>query len=314
MAKVPEVARLVVHTADAPAAIGPYSQGIRVGNQLWVSGCIGLDPKTMDFTSATVEGQCTRTLDSLKAVVEAGGSSLANVVKTTILLRDMNDFAKVNAIYAKYFPLNPPARATYAVAGLPKNALIEIECVAIVPVPTAAAAAPASTAGASSTSSSSSSSSSSSNSSSSSSSNSSSSSSSSNNSGGYPTDNPGKQRHWEVVFDEIDKSEDGVNYLSHFPGFGPAELCAGLRDLCSQCLQTDPLRRPNFDTIVQQLQQLQLTLEQHQQASQQEQLQLQLHLQSQPLPQPLQPQPVQPPQPPPTQAVRNREESSEAPH
>eukprot|EP01113_Clastostelium_recurvatum_P006697 TRINITY_DN1305_c0_g1_i1.p1 TRINITY_DN1305_c0_g1~~TRINITY_DN1305_c0_g1_i1.p1 ORF type:complete len:135 (-),score=44.56 TRINITY_DN1305_c0_g1_i1:45-449(-) len=127
------MSRVVVSTKNAPSAIGPYSQAIRANGQLFVSGCIGLDKDTMDFNSPTIEGQTEQVLKNMQAVLEAGGSSLDQVVKTTILLRDMADFPKVNEIYGRFFPEDPPARATYAVAGLPKNALIEIECIALAP-------------------------------------------------------------------------------------------------------------------------------------------------------------------------------------
>jgi len=125
--------RTVIATEGAPKAIGPYSQGIKAtGSLVFVSGQLGLDPQTGDFASPTVEGQAQRALENIGAILKAGGSSYENVVKTTILLKDMGDFAKVNAIYEKFFPKDPPARATYAVAGLPKNGLIEIEAIAIV--------------------------------------------------------------------------------------------------------------------------------------------------------------------------------------
>eukprot|EP01116_Phalansterium_solitarium_P005287 TRINITY_DN167_c0_g1_i1.p1 TRINITY_DN167_c0_g1~~TRINITY_DN167_c0_g1_i1.p1 ORF type:complete len:133 (+),score=46.75 TRINITY_DN167_c0_g1_i1:67-465(+) len=124
--------REVITSADAPKPIGPFSQAIKAsGNLLFVSGQIGSDPKTGDFASPDVEGQAKQALENMGAILKAGGSSFAQVVKTTVLLRDMNDFAKVNAVYGEYFPSNPPARMTYAVAGLPKNALVEIEAVAL---------------------------------------------------------------------------------------------------------------------------------------------------------------------------------------
>eukprot|EP01116_Phalansterium_solitarium_P005288 TRINITY_DN167_c0_g1_i2.p3 TRINITY_DN167_c0_g1~~TRINITY_DN167_c0_g1_i2.p3 ORF type:complete len:152 (+),score=60.82 TRINITY_DN167_c0_g1_i2:672-1127(+) len=124
--------REVISSADAPKAIGPYSQAIKAsGNFLFVSGQLGFDPKTGDFASADVEGQAKQALENMGAILKAGGSSFAQVVKTTILLKDINDFAKVNAVYGEYFPSNPPARATYAVAALPKNGLVEIEAVAL---------------------------------------------------------------------------------------------------------------------------------------------------------------------------------------
>jgi len=123
--------RSVIETEYAPKAIGPYSQGIKANGFLFVSGQLGLDPKTGEFASQNVEGQAQKCLENLGSILTAGGSSFENVVKTTVLLKDIGDFAKVNAIYAQFFPNKPPARAAYAVATLPKNALVEIEAIAI---------------------------------------------------------------------------------------------------------------------------------------------------------------------------------------
>eukprot|EP01132_Coremiostelium_polycephalum_P007497 gene7497-9213_t len=125
------MSRVVVSTNNAPAAIGPYSQAIKANGQVFVSGCIGFDPKTMDFTSNKVEEQTKVALQNMKAILEASGSSMNKVVKTTILLRDMADFGPVNNVYSTFFPDEPPARSTFAVAGLPKNALVEIEAIAL---------------------------------------------------------------------------------------------------------------------------------------------------------------------------------------
>jgi 2-iminobutanoate/2-iminopropanoate deaminase len=115
------MSRAVVTASNAPAAIGPYSHAVTVsaGTSLaFCSGCIGIDSKTGELAGPTIEQQTERTLDNLKAVVEAAGSTMGHVVKTTILLRSLDDFAKVNTIYAKYFPKEPPARATYGMDGL----------------------------------------------------------------------------------------------------------------------------------------------------------------------------------------------------
>jgi len=120
----------IVSTPNAPAAIGPYSQGIRLGNLLFCSGCIPLDPSTMQIVSGGVEAQTEQVLKNLKAVVEAGGSELGKVVKTTVFLKSMNDFTTVNEIYAKFFGNHVPARSAVEVARLPKDVLIEIECIA----------------------------------------------------------------------------------------------------------------------------------------------------------------------------------------
>jgi len=120
----------IVTTPSAPAAIGPYSQGIRLGNLLFCSGCIPLDPSTMEIVPGGVEAQTEQVLKNLKAVVEAGGSELGKVVKTTVFLKSMNDFATVNGIYGKFFGNHAPARSAVEVARLPKDVLIEIECIA----------------------------------------------------------------------------------------------------------------------------------------------------------------------------------------
>lgn len=122
----------IISTNNAPAAIGPYSQAIKVGNMVFVSGQIPIDPKTGEFVSNEVAEQTEQVLKNLSAVLEAAGSSLANVVKTTVFLADMNDFVVMNEIYAKHFADNKPARATVQAARLPKDARVEIECIALV--------------------------------------------------------------------------------------------------------------------------------------------------------------------------------------
>ncbi|MDR2803881.1 MAG: RidA family protein [Treponema sp.] len=119
----------IVQTDSAPAAIGPYSQAFISGKLVFTSGQIPLDPKTGEMVGGDVAEQTERVITNLKAVLEAAGSSLNNIVKTTCFLSDMNDFARFNEIYAKYF-LEKPARSTVAVRQLPKNALVEIEAVA----------------------------------------------------------------------------------------------------------------------------------------------------------------------------------------
>ena len=121
----------VIQTEKAPKAIGPYSQAIRTASMIYTAGQIGLDPVTGEISAATVEEQTRQVLTNLRNVLDAAGSSLEHVVKTTVFLMDMNDFAKMNAIYGEAFGANPPARTTVAAAGLPKNALVEIECVAL---------------------------------------------------------------------------------------------------------------------------------------------------------------------------------------
>ncbi|WP_353663180.1 RidA family protein [Hydrogenimonas sp. SS33] len=119
-----------VHTDKAPQAIGPYVQAVKTGNLVFTSGQIALTPEG-EMTEADVEKQTGQVMRNLKAVLEAAGSSLQKVVKTTIFLADMDDFAKVNAVYEKWFDGHKPARSTVAVKTLPKNALVEIECIAL---------------------------------------------------------------------------------------------------------------------------------------------------------------------------------------
>jgi 2-iminobutanoate/2-iminopropanoate deaminase len=124
--------REIIHSNDAPKAIGPYSQGVRAGSLLFCSGQIPLDPHTGDIVGAgDVRVQTTRVLDNLGAVLKAGGASFATVVKTTIYLADLADFGAVNEIYAGYFKDALPARATVQVAGLPRGALVEIDAIAV---------------------------------------------------------------------------------------------------------------------------------------------------------------------------------------
>ncbi|AXC10796.1 Endoribonuclease L-PSP [Acidisarcina polymorpha] len=127
-------AKIPVSTDKAPAAIGPYSQGVRVGDFLYTSGQVALDPATGQMVSGGIEAQTTRVLENLRAVLGAAGASLTQVVKTTVFLKDMNDFAAMNAIYGQYFAPEgavAPARSTVEVARLPKDALVEIEVIAV---------------------------------------------------------------------------------------------------------------------------------------------------------------------------------------
>ena len=124
--------RQVIHTDKAPKAIGPYSQAIRVGDFVFCAGQAGLDPATGNLVSGGIEVETRRVLQNLAAVLEAAGTSFSRVVKTTVFLLDMNEFAKMNAVYAEFFPTNPPARSTVQVARLPKDARVEIEVIALV--------------------------------------------------------------------------------------------------------------------------------------------------------------------------------------
>ena len=121
--------RQAVSSSNAPAAIGPYSQAIVADGTVYCAGQIGLDPATGELAQG-LEAQAERALRNLTAVLDAAGATLADVVKTTIFLADMGDFAAVNAIYATFMPDPPPARSTVAVSGLPKGALVEIEAIA----------------------------------------------------------------------------------------------------------------------------------------------------------------------------------------
>jgi 2-iminobutanoate/2-iminopropanoate deaminase len=119
-----------LHTADAPEAIGPYSQATGAGGFLFTAGQVALDPKTMQIVGADAAAQTEQAMKNLTAVLSNAGCSWAEVVKTTIFLADMADFAKVNEVYAKHLGGSRPARSTVAVAGLPRGARVEIECVA----------------------------------------------------------------------------------------------------------------------------------------------------------------------------------------
>eukprot|EP00164_Ancoracysta_twista_P002288 GFYU01003029.1.p2 GENE.GFYU01003029.1~~GFYU01003029.1.p2 ORF type:complete len:176 (+),score=58.59 GFYU01003029.1:90-617(+) len=121
----------LISTDEAPAAIGPYSQACEANGTVYVSGALGLNPETMEFPSDDVEEQTEQTMKNLQAVVEASGSNMSRVLKTTVLLADMDDFPKVNAIYAKYFGEHRPARACFAVRTLPKGARVEIDAIAL---------------------------------------------------------------------------------------------------------------------------------------------------------------------------------------
>jgi 2-iminobutanoate/2-iminopropanoate deaminase len=122
----------IVSTENAPSAIGPYSQAIKTGNMIFCSGQIPLDPKTGEFVSDQIAEQTEQVLKNLSAVLEAAGSNLNNVVKTTVFLSDMNDFAAMNKVYAEFFNENKPARATVQAARLPRDARVEIDCIALI--------------------------------------------------------------------------------------------------------------------------------------------------------------------------------------
>jgi 2-iminobutanoate/2-iminopropanoate deaminase len=123
--------KTIVATKNAPAAIGPYSQGVRIGHLVYTAGQIPLDPATGQLVDGDIAAQTEQVLRNLSGVLEAGGSSLTRVIKTTVFLRTMDDFAAMNGVYGRYFAENPPARTTVAVIGLPLNALVEIEAVGL---------------------------------------------------------------------------------------------------------------------------------------------------------------------------------------
>ena len=120
----------VVSTDKAPGAIGPYSQAIKAGGMIFCSGQIPIDPATGEFVAGGVAEQTEQVFKNLIAVLEAGGSNLDGVVKTTVFLADMNDFAAMNEVYARYFDSNKPARATVQAGRLPRDAKVEIDCIA----------------------------------------------------------------------------------------------------------------------------------------------------------------------------------------
>ena len=121
----------MIATDAAPKAIGPYSQAIRSAGLLFLAGQIPLDPATMQIVEGDIARQTERVLENVKAILTAAGSSLDRVVKTTVFLKDMNEFATMNEVYGRYFPQNPPARSTVEAARLPRDAKIEIEVVAL---------------------------------------------------------------------------------------------------------------------------------------------------------------------------------------
>jgi len=122
--------RDIVLTDRGPKPIGPYSQAVRVNGFLYVSGQVALDPKTGEMAAGDIAQQTERAMENVKGIVEAAGSKMPNVVKTTVFLKNMGDFSAMNEVYARYFPAAPPARSTVEVARLPKDALVEIEVIA----------------------------------------------------------------------------------------------------------------------------------------------------------------------------------------
>jgi 2-iminobutanoate/2-iminopropanoate deaminase len=126
--------RSIVHTTNAPAAIGPYSQGVLAeGKLLFTAGQVGIDPASGQIVQGDVKAQTRQVMHNLRAILEAAGTSFAHVVKTTVFLKSMGDFAAMNEVYAEFFPPSPPARSTVEVARLPRDVSVEIEVVALIP-------------------------------------------------------------------------------------------------------------------------------------------------------------------------------------
>ena len=121
----------IISTQKAPAAIGPYSQAVKAGNLLFISGQIPVNPATGEVVEATIQAQAAQSLTNLKAIVEQAGGSLDNIVKTTVFLKDMNDFVEMNQVYKSFFEGDCPARSAVQVAKLPKDVMVEIEAIAV---------------------------------------------------------------------------------------------------------------------------------------------------------------------------------------
>lgn len=128
------MSREVIYSDQAPAALGPYSQAIKAeGRYVFLAGQVGLDPQTAKLVEGGIEAQAERALQNIEAVLTAAGASLRDVVKTTVLLQSISDFAALNAVYGRFFSENPPARSTFGGLELPAGALVEIECIAVIP-------------------------------------------------------------------------------------------------------------------------------------------------------------------------------------
>ncbi|MBU3128417.1 RidA family protein [Clostridium tagluense] len=121
----------IISTIKAPAALGPYSQAVKVGNMVYTSGSLAINAATGEFINDDIKKATAQSLENLKVILEEAGTSLDKVVKTLVFLKDMNDFADMNEVYAQYFTSNPPARSCVQAAKLPKDALVEIEVIAI---------------------------------------------------------------------------------------------------------------------------------------------------------------------------------------
>ena len=126
-----KIAKTVIKTVKAPAAIGPYSQAIKAGNTVYLSGALGADPVTGNLVSGGIEAEAKQALINIGSILEAAGLNYNHVVKNTVLLADINDFAVLNKVYGEFFKTDPPARSTFQVAALPKGARVEIESIAV---------------------------------------------------------------------------------------------------------------------------------------------------------------------------------------
>lgn len=124
--------REIISTSNAPAAVGPYSQAVKIGSLVYTAGQLGIDPQTGRLVEGGVQAQTHQALTNLRAVLQAAGIDLGNVVKTTVFMQDMGDFKAMNQVYAEFFPQQPPARSAVQVAALPLNGLVEIEAVAAI--------------------------------------------------------------------------------------------------------------------------------------------------------------------------------------
>lgn len=122
--------KLIIHTAEAPEAIGPYSQAVKQKELVFISGQLPIDPSTNDIISGDVKAQTRQSLKNIERILKAAGSSLEKVIKTTIFIQDMNDFTDINSVYAEFFKQNYPTRSCVEVARLPKDSLVEIEVIA----------------------------------------------------------------------------------------------------------------------------------------------------------------------------------------
>lgn len=125
--------RTIVKSDDVPQPIGPYSIGTSAGNLVFLAGTLGIEPTTGEMAPGGIASETRRALENIRAALEAAGSAMEQVMKTTVFLRDMNDFAAMNAVYAEFFPSDPPARSAVQVARLPKDAAVEIEVIALLP-------------------------------------------------------------------------------------------------------------------------------------------------------------------------------------